>query len=120
MSSFSVYLNGLEVAKIRPPSKGIRTQRVTVAGEAGENFLEFVQMKPDLAVVIQNVCLEKKQVEPEEVDAVSAGGVVTMSSVLDANSNMYQLNREGLNIGAWRSKSNTIGNWIQVATENMK
>jgi hypothetical protein len=102
MSSFSVYLNGLEVAKIRPPKKGIRTQRVTVAGEAGENFLEFFQMTPDPAgVVIHNVFLERKK-----VDAVSAGGVVTMSSVWDPNHNMYQLDREGLNIGAWFSKSN--------------
>lgn len=127
VSTFLVYFNGIEIVRIRPPVKGITTQRLTVHAENGLNIVEFVDAStvPGIGAVIDNVGLygqKRNLAMPKEVDAVSAGGVVTMSSVWDENYHMYQLDSEGvgLEIGCWHPKNTLPGNWIQVATESLK
>jgi hypothetical protein len=88
--------------------------------------MEFVDASPvpGIGAVIDNVGLYRQKrnlAMAKEVDAVSAGGVVTMSSVWDENHNMYQLDSGvGLDIGCWKSKLDFVGNWIQVATDSLK
>ena len=127
VSMFYVYFNSQEIAKFRPSIKQIQTSELTVEGIDGENVLEFVDATTitGQGAVIDNVGIyrqKRSQVMPKEVDAVSAGGVVTMSTVWDENCNMYQLDNEGvgLEIGSWCAKNNLVGNWIQVATESLK
>ena len=75
--------------------------------------MEFVDASTQspTGAVIDNVGLYKRgkdEVMPKEIDAVSAGGIVTMSSIHADNFDMYQLDRilpgVGLNIGAWCPK----------------
>ena len=124
---FYVYFNSQEIAKFRPSIKQIQTSELTVEGIDGENVLEFVDAStvPAIGAIIDNVGIYRKkrsQVVPKEVDAVSAGGVVTMSSVWNENFKMYQLDSEGvgLDIGSWSPRNTLVGNWIQVATESLK
>lgn len=127
VSMFYVYFNSQEIAKFRPSIKQVQTSELTVEGIDGENILEFVDATTVIGygAAIDNVGIYRKkrsQVVPKEVDAVSAGGVVTMSTVWDENHNMYQLDNEGVGteIGCWASKYNLVGSWIQVATESLK
>ena len=127
---FVVYFNGKEMAKYRAGAYGVQTEELDVEGKDGNNIVEFVDVRsiPAHGVVIDNVGLyERKKNESvvEEIEAVSAGGIVTMSSIRDTNFDMYQLDRPyegvGLNIGAWCPKSTWLGQeWIQVSTDTLK
>ena len=115
-SMFFVYFNGKEMAKFRPGAYGIKTEELEVEGNDGHNIVEFVDATgtPSGGAVIDNVGLyawKKNKLATKEIEAVSAGGIVTMSSIWDTNFDMYQLDRVldwvEIEFSAWCSRTNT-------------
>jgi hypothetical protein len=125
---FVIYFNGKEMANFRPGAYGVQTEELEVEGKDGNNIVEFVDVSsdPGRGAVIDNVGLyawEKNKLATKEIEAVSAGGIVTMSSIWNTNFDMYQLDRVldwvEIEFSAWCSRNNT-NQWIQVSTDTLK
>ena len=130
VSTFFVFFNGREVAKIRPVVKGIQTEMFTVKAKEGLNIVEFVDAShnPAQGAVIDNVGLygwKINKVRTKEVDAVAVGGTVTWSTVQKLDYVTSQLDKDESSRGqaatGWCPLSHKkVGNWIQVSTESLK
>lgn len=123
MSSFKVYFNDLEIAKIRPHSHQASTIVFKVFGRTGLNSLEFVDagIADGKGALIDNVGVygwKRNNIVMKETEAVGAGFPVTASSWLNVEHMDPQLDADESNTGnkypCWGPLNHKVigGHWI--------